>query len=106
MPLAAKTYDAAIASGAIEIIGEDLIQRFLNRVLEEQVGAGSQHPPQPGGAKLQVGVKAVADLLFLPFDLPKLPGQGLVLQLFLHPPAVFRDSPGSAGRSAPAPGPP
>ena len=33
-------YDAAIADGMIEIIGEELIQKFLNRVLEEQVNPG------------------------------------------------------------------
>ncbi len=33
-------YDAAIADGSIEIIGEALIQKFLDRVLEEQVNPG------------------------------------------------------------------
>ena len=33
-------YDAAIADGSIEIIGEELIQRFIDRVLEEQVNPG------------------------------------------------------------------
>ena len=33
-------YDAAIAGGTIQIIQEELIQRFLDRVLEEQVNPG------------------------------------------------------------------
>ena len=33
-------YDEALQSGMIRIIGEDLIQKFLNRVLEEQVNPG------------------------------------------------------------------
>ena len=53
------------------------------------VGAGPQHPPQPGGAELQVGVKAVVHLLVLALDGLQLPGQGGVLQLLGEPAAVF-----------------
>ncbi len=53
------------------------------------VDAGSQHPPQPGGAELQVGIEAVADFPLLSLDGLQLPGQGGILQLLLQPALVF-----------------
>ena len=65
------------------------------------VGARADHAPQARGAKLQLPVKAVVDLVLLALDGLELFGQVLVIQRLLQPSFVFCHS----RPSLPCPGP-